>query len=669
MTPDVTVIIPAYNSMPYVTKAVGSALGQSLGRERIEIITIDDGSTDGTGEELDRLAQAHPELTVIHQENSGGPSSPRNTGLDRATGRYVFMLDADDFLGEEALERMVQCADEQGTDIVLGKMVGIGGRRPPKSMFSATMLSTDVFESRAWWTMSIMKLFRRELIERLGLRFPPGLIYEDQPFTGAAYLAATGISILADYDYVHISWRDDGANMTRSHLAPERLTGVIGLMLALIVSRVEQGAHRDHLLKRHFEMEFLDAFVSMAESDDVPAVREAFTQLREWALAYYPYESVQELSPAHRICHSLLRQGKLELLLDFMRHFLSDPSWDVHVDGDRVFAVYPLLGDTDASVPAECFDVTSRVRLRHQFTDISWTEGTLQLEGLAYLELLDSANTATELILRLRDSDVEYTLPVTRVETPGYSAEVWRKAFVHDHAGISASIDPLVAADGAPLPPGIWDVRLKLSSKGVSRDTRIGKHRGPEIDSELHWRVLPTDAPQGIVVASYFTVGYDNLSLDVGAVAHPITSWLRTGAIAWSPTDKGVLEVTGMPDIIGLGPNTVSFVLADEAGREFEAPVTQTDDGFVARIAPQRAANGRPLSPGTWSVRLRARVGESESDRAPRAQTQLASIRIWRLLLPHRVRISKPGKPLAIAVQRVELVAALVRRLRGPRSG
>ncbi|NED52072.1 glycosyltransferase family 2 protein, partial [Micromonospora aurantiaca] len=65
-------------------------------------------------------------VTVVRQPNSGGPGGPRNTGIERALGEYLFFLDADDHLGPEALERMCAMADEQRTDVVIGNYVGVG---------------------------------------------------------------------------------------------------------------------------------------------------------------------------------------------------------------------------------------------------------------------------------------------------------------------------------------------------------------------------------------------------------------------------------------------------------------------------------------------------------------------------------------------------------------
>ena len=83
--------MPVHNEMPHLTETIGSALAQEF--TDFEVIAIDDGSSDGSGEELERLARSDDRLIVIRQPGSGWPGGPRNRGLERASGRYVFFLD------------------------------------------------------------------------------------------------------------------------------------------------------------------------------------------------------------------------------------------------------------------------------------------------------------------------------------------------------------------------------------------------------------------------------------------------------------------------------------------------------------------------------------------------------------------------------------------------
>jgi poly(ribitol-phosphate) beta-N-acetylglucosaminyltransferase len=664
--PDVTVIIPAYNSIAYVAKAVESVLGQTLGMDRIELIAVDDGSTDGTGEELERLAARQPNMTVLHEENSGGPGRPRNAGLNLATGRFVFFLDADDYLNSESLERMLRAAEEQGSDVVLGKAEGTGGRRPPRSMFTTTQLSTDVFQSRAWWTLSALKLFRRDLIERVGLRFPTDLFYEDQPFCGVAYLEARAITILADYNYAVYAWREDGGNATLSQPPLSRLCEVIEIMIPLIAERVEPGPNRDRLLMRHFDREFFELFEHMARSDDADAVDEAFRVLREWAISYYPFEAIRDLSPAHRISHNLLLRGELKTLLDFMRRDATPGSrWNVIVEGDRAFAGYPMFRDGTTTIPDECFDVTERLKPRYDLADISWRRGRLHIEGRAYIDLLDSAETATELVLRERETGAEWIAPVERHASPGFEPEVWGRPFPQGRAGITAEIDPLTAAYGSRLPTGAWDVYVRLAASGFVREVRIGRLRDPRIDSKLRWRLLPEDSPGAMLVGSYFTSGFDNLTLDVGASQRPVNRWVAVTSASWSRAERHAIELIGESEVVGLGANTLSVALRGPGGDEHEVPV-EWDGQTVSMRLQLRDGAGRKLpTEGAWTIRMHALTGEQGVDTEPTITRRLGLLWYWRKGLPRQVAVSLPREPFAITVTRAEITDALMEVLRG----
>lgn len=231
---DVTVVVPVYNAMPYLTRCLMSLVRQSIGRSRLEVIAVDDGSSDGSGVVLDRFVRRFPDLfTVIHQPNSGGPAAPSNRGLRLATGRYVFFLGADDYLGRQALARLVAAADAHGADVVAGRMVGCNGRFVPQAIFARTDTDVDLFTSALPFAMSNTKLFRRSLLVEHDIRFPPSLPFgSDQPFTVAACVHAAKISVLADYDYYYAVRRHDAANITYRASHRQRLACTAAIMAA-----------------------------------------------------------------------------------------------------------------------------------------------------------------------------------------------------------------------------------------------------------------------------------------------------------------------------------------------------------------------------------------------------------------------------------------------------
>lgn len=112
----VSVIIPVYNVDNYLKKCLDSVQNQTL--RNIEIVVIDDGSTDGSAEICD-LYQADTRFTIVHNKNQG-PSGSRNDGIDRATGEYCMFVDSDDWLEPTACEDMYRCAKENNSDLVIG---------------------------------------------------------------------------------------------------------------------------------------------------------------------------------------------------------------------------------------------------------------------------------------------------------------------------------------------------------------------------------------------------------------------------------------------------------------------------------------------------------------------------------------------------------------------
>ena len=213
---DVSIVIPAHNAMPRLTSALDSLLAQTYPRERMEVLVTDDGSTDATWETLCTYQERYPALFKVERLEvvaSGSPAKPRNVALEKAQGKYVFFLDADDWLGSEAIERMLDHAVEWGSDVLLVKMWGENGREVPKSMFDRNQPKADIATSKICWTFAPLKLFRRDLVA--DMRFPNDMP-EDIPFVLEAYLRAKCISVAADYAYYHVSFdsADEQASVT-----------------------------------------------------------------------------------------------------------------------------------------------------------------------------------------------------------------------------------------------------------------------------------------------------------------------------------------------------------------------------------------------------------------------------------------------------------------------
>ncbi|MFI9171211.1 glycosyltransferase family 2 protein [Streptomyces lincolnensis] len=375
--PDVTVVIGAYEAMPYLVECLASVEAQTLDPSRIEVVAVDDGSTDGTGEYLEEFAARAPmPVTVIRQDNSGGPSGPRNVGLGKAAGRYVFFLDADDRLGPEALARMVAMADENGTDVVLGRVEGVN-RKPPGSMWGETLRRTDVYSSNIKFTLSAQKLFRRELLTRHGMRFDESLwTGEDALFTMEAYLRADGVSVIADYTCYYLVGREDGKHVTRTGGYVLRFDSARALM-TLLADMLPPGPRRDVLMVRPFLVTLLPQFGPQFLKDDEEVRRHKVELAKPLMDAHWNADVARRLRVNERLRLHLLAAGRPDLLTDvveFVRAGKEVPAV-LEKNGRRLYLGYPHFRDSRAGVP----DAVYRAEPREARTFPGYREGRIEI--------------------------------------------------------------------------------------------------------------------------------------------------------------------------------------------------------------------------------------------------------------------------------------------------
>ncbi|MCX4762115.1 glycosyltransferase family 2 protein [Streptomyces sp. NBC_01275] len=351
--PDVTVVIGAYEAMPYLVECLASVEAQTLDPTRIEVIAVDDGSQDGSGDCLEEFAARAPmAVTVIRQKNSGGPSGPRNVGLGKAAGRYVFFLDADDRLGAEALERMVAIADRNGTDVVLGKVEGVN-RSAPKSMWRKTVDRTDVYSSNIKFTLSAQKLFRREFLERHGMRFDESLwTGEDALFTMEAYLRADGVSVVADYTCYYLVGRDDGKHVTKSGSYTLRFDSARALM-GLLERMVPPGPKRDVLMVRPFLVTLLPQFGPVFLRNTEDERRTKFELAKPLMDAHWNEGVAQRLKVHERLRLYLVAVQRPDLLKDVVEFIKakSEPKPVLKKGGTQLYLAYPHYRSRKAGVP------------------------------------------------------------------------------------------------------------------------------------------------------------------------------------------------------------------------------------------------------------------------------------------------------------------------------
>lgn len=195
--PTLSLVMPVYNVEAYLAACLDSIVAQT--RQPDEIIVVDDGATDRCPEILATYQNNLPQMRIVRQANAG-LSAARNTGLQLATGEWLVFLDSDDRLAPNHCEVALGMAQQDNLDIALfNGWFDFEGRRPeqliyPDELTTGVMSGGDWLrerlQRRCFFHMVWLHLYRREFVERAGLRFVPPWIHEDVQWTTRALVAA-----------------------------------------------------------------------------------------------------------------------------------------------------------------------------------------------------------------------------------------------------------------------------------------------------------------------------------------------------------------------------------------------------------------------------------------------------------------------------------------------
>lgn len=203
-TPLISIIVPVYNVEPFLAKCLDSILAQTY--KNLEIIAVDDGSTDQSGSICDLYAEKYERIRVIHKEN-GGLASARNAGIDVARGAWLGFVDSDDYIEPEMYEKLLNAAVSNGCSLSVcginyvfddGKIVPKANIEPDQvfdfSHAITEMNTYRLFDMGAW-----SKLYKAKLFD--GIRFPEGKLSEDFFIMYKLFDRAQNIAFVSDACY------------------------------------------------------------------------------------------------------------------------------------------------------------------------------------------------------------------------------------------------------------------------------------------------------------------------------------------------------------------------------------------------------------------------------------------------------------------------------------
>ncbi|MEV8566560.1 glycosyltransferase family 2 protein [Streptomyces sp. NPDC051322] len=664
MTIKVSVVIPVYNPGPYIEDCIASLLRQSLPQDAYEVVFVNDGSTDGTPARLDALAAEHPNIRVIHQENSGWAGKPRNVGIEASTGEFVMFVDNDDWLSDEALERMYAYGVEHAADVVVGKMAG-RGRPVPRELFRTNRPRATVKNAPLIDSLTPHKMFRRAFLEQHGLRFPEGRRrLEDHVFVTEAYLTAGSVAVLSDYVCYHHVRRDDAANAGFQQLDPVGYFRNLREALDVVAKYTEPGPLRDKLHRRWFRNEMIERMRGrrlLAMPDGYR--QQMFQEMHKVVVEYFGPGVLAGMAPMQQIVGALIT---------------ADSYRDVE----------------------ECARWEKTIGAHAELTGLTWQDGALeveftagmlagkkpvQLHGAVGEELvrlpagLDGSDTfaqlgvrpdarvdasKAEVVVRERSTAAEFYQPVefSRERVQGAGQDDVRMVL-----RAKATVSPETAAGGEPLTRGVWDVVVRVHLAGWTKDVRLGSARSEAAAQGCRAAVVGEPAR---LVLPYWTTPHGNLSLDIGRTTGGLTG-------QFGELDRRDLCVLPEPLLLEArlpvwqAAATVPAVLhlTEQSGSRrtvrVAATLAATDDPGRSLLRAERPE--QPLTGGNWGMAVSLGEGDERPTRLPFVLTVAAGTGA----LTIRAVPERPAKKHAPFARRFapRFVRRMVRKVRGQAAG
>ncbi|HUJ05711.1 MAG TPA: bifunctional glycosyltransferase family 2 protein/CDP-glycerol:glycerophosphate glycerophosphotransferase [Streptosporangiaceae bacterium] len=617
----VSVVVPFYNNADHLGQCLASIAAQS--HAALEVIMVDDGSTDGSVDIARAQAAADPRFRLVGVTN-GGPGWARNHGVAAATGEFLAFVDADDVLPPDAYATMLAVLAASGSDFVSGGVLrlsaaGLGKSGLHDRAIKAKKLRTHISRSpELFYDISVWnKLFRRSFWDASALTIPEGMVWEDLVAMTQAHVLATSVDVITDPIY---HWRDRDKGE-----------------LSITQSRTRIGNLRDRIAALRMIDDFLRARARpamVAEHQRKALVNDLWLYVRDLHLASAAYQTefadlvggyLRQVSPrvlrglpaTHKLAYYLIARGREAELVTLARWLAEHPGRTppmVRVRGRR-YADLPFRQDRALAIPARVYrpqwrDLDPHVRV----DEISWRGDRLVIAGSAYVPSVDvgSRRHAGKLLVLLarggrRPPVVLRARSVLRSDVTQASGQ---DRYSYDWSGFRGEIPGRVLRAGRRWLAGDWDCYLLVRGRATWRPVRL---HTPGPDAE---RPAPREIAPGLSLGAVWAGGRLVLRLrPQKPSAEPGVSVRPAMCVRQSWGPDGALMLRGAAVA---GDCRVVLSHLDGWGC-YELPVPAdggAGEGFSAAVsvgAMEAFGERRPLRDGRWAVGLRGPDGEPVS--------------------------------------------------------
>lgn len=307
----ISIVVPVYNVADYLNECVDSLLAQKY--KDVEIILVDDGSTDNSGKICDEYSKKNRIIRVIHQKN-GGLSAARNKGLSVAKGKYICFVDSDDYVLPGYLDEMLKVVKKKNADICV---CGFGETIPQEKTISGQdatiqfLTKQENLDILAW-----NKLYRLSIFKNFDITYPEGKNNEDNLTTYKLYAHANKVSYIAKSLYYY---RERENSITKKTKEVERLR-----MREMAAKEAKEYLRGNYILKKAAAVSLLTAKLAFADKAIAGKIdQNYFDSARKWVLEHRSeYKDNEFVNKKLKLYFSLLSKfgGKPYVAFRKIRH-------------------------------------------------------------------------------------------------------------------------------------------------------------------------------------------------------------------------------------------------------------------------------------------------------------------------------------------------------------